>query len=178
LTLGQSANPAMPRRQGGEHLVVAVCVRTDSRQAAEMVQYDRQIGHLFGEGRDLRQLRKAHPGVGATASYALASARRRGIRRLPALFPSPGYRSRDAVPGDRGVLRLFSVERTRDFPKKPVYLLGTGESVETPGVNQMADFTRSPLPRRPPAPEPGRITVLGSGLGMLFFIVRRRRRMG
>jgi hypothetical protein len=30
----------------------------------------------------------------------------------------------------------------------------------------------------PPAPEPGTITLLGSGLGMLFLIVRRRRRMG
>jgi len=28
-----------------------------------------------------------------------------------------------------------------------------------------------------PAPEPGTLTVLGSGLGMLFFAVRRRRRM-
>jgi hypothetical protein len=28
----------------------------------------------------------------------------------------------------------------------------------------------------PPVPEPGTITVLGSGLGMLFLVVRRRRR--
>ena len=29
------------------------------------------------------------------------------------------------------------------FPEKPVYLLGTGESVETPMVSQMEDFTSS-----------------------------------
>ena len=38
---------------------------------------------------------------------------------------------------------LVSAERARDFPQKPVYLLGTGESVETPMVSQMADFTSS-----------------------------------
>jgi hypothetical protein len=31
-----------------------------------------------------------------------------------------------------GVSILVSAERARDFPQKPVYLLGTGESVETP----------------------------------------------
>ena len=40
-----------------------------------------------------------------------------------------------------GALILVSAERARDFPQKPVYLLGTGESVETPMVSQMADFT-------------------------------------
>jgi acetyl-CoA acetyltransferase len=40
-------------------------------------------------------------------------------------------------------LILVSAERARDFPQKPVYLLGTGESVETPMVSQMADFTSS-----------------------------------
>jgi acetyl-CoA acetyltransferase len=34
-----------------------------------------------------------------------------------------------------GALILVSAERARDFPQKPVYLLGTGESVETPMVN-------------------------------------------
>jgi len=29
-----------------------------------------------------------------------------------------------------------------------------------------------------PAPEPGTLTVLGSGLGMLFFVIRRRRQTG
>jgi len=33
-----------------------------------------------------------------------------------------------------GALILVSAERARDFPQKPVYLLGTGESVETPMV--------------------------------------------
>ena len=42
-----------------------------------------------------------------------------------------------------GALILVSAERAKDFPKKPVYLLGTGESVETPMVSQMQDFTSS-----------------------------------
>jgi acetyl-CoA acetyltransferase len=42
-----------------------------------------------------------------------------------------------------GALVLTSAERARDFPSKPVYVLGTGESVETPMVSQMADFTSS-----------------------------------
>jgi acetyl-CoA acetyltransferase len=42
-----------------------------------------------------------------------------------------------------GALILTSAERARNFPRKPVYVLGTGESVETPMVSQMADFTSS-----------------------------------
>ena len=42
-----------------------------------------------------------------------------------------------------GALIMVAAERARDFPQKPVYLLGTGESVETPMVSQMADFTSS-----------------------------------
>ena len=42
-----------------------------------------------------------------------------------------------------GALILTSAERAGDFPQKPVYILGTGESVETPMVSQMADFTSS-----------------------------------
>ena len=42
-----------------------------------------------------------------------------------------------------GALILTSAERARDFPQRPVYILGTGESVETPMVSQMADFTTS-----------------------------------
>jgi acetyl-CoA acetyltransferase len=50
-----------------------------------------------------------------------------------------------------GALILVSAERARDFPQSlplaanrgPVYLLGTGESVETPMVSQMEDFTSS-----------------------------------
>src|SRR3954449_8072697 len=42
-----------------------------------------------------------------------------------------------------GALILTAAERAKDFPTKPVYLLGTGESVETPMVSQMADFTSS-----------------------------------
>ena len=42
-----------------------------------------------------------------------------------------------------GALVLTSAERARDFPTRPVYVLGTGESVETPMVSQMYDFTSS-----------------------------------
>ena len=42
-----------------------------------------------------------------------------------------------------GALILTSAERARDFPRKPVYILGTGESVETPLISQMEDFTTS-----------------------------------
>jgi len=42
-----------------------------------------------------------------------------------------------------GALILTSAERAKDFPQKPVYIMGTGESVETPPVSQMYDFTSS-----------------------------------
>ncbi len=42
-----------------------------------------------------------------------------------------------------GALILTAADRARDFPRPPVYLLGTGESVETPMVSQMEDLTRS-----------------------------------
>jgi acetyl-CoA acetyltransferase len=42
-----------------------------------------------------------------------------------------------------GALILTSAERAKDFPTRPVYVLGTGESVETPMVSQMEDFTTS-----------------------------------
>jgi hypothetical protein len=42
-----------------------------------------------------------------------------------------------------GALILVAAERARDFPRKAVYLLGAGESVEIPMVSQMEDFTSS-----------------------------------
>ncbi len=42
-----------------------------------------------------------------------------------------------------GALILTKAERAKDFKAKPVYILGTGESVETPMVSQMEDFTSS-----------------------------------
>lgn len=42
-----------------------------------------------------------------------------------------------------GALILTCAERAKDFPTKPVYIVGTGESVETPMISQMADFTSS-----------------------------------
>ncbi|MDW8048018.1 MAG: thiolase, partial [Chloroflexota bacterium] len=48
-----------------------------------------------------------------------------------------------SMPGPGGALVLVSSERAKDFPTKPVYILGTGESVETPMISQMEDFTTS-----------------------------------
>lgn len=42
-----------------------------------------------------------------------------------------------------GALVVVSAERARDFPKPPVYVLGTGEACESPMVSQMEDFTSS-----------------------------------
>lgn len=42
-----------------------------------------------------------------------------------------------------GALILTSADRAKDFPTKPVYIIGTGESVETPMISQMEDFTSS-----------------------------------
>ena len=42
-----------------------------------------------------------------------------------------------------GALILTAAERAKDFPRKPIYIVGTGESVETPMVSQMEDFTTS-----------------------------------
>lgn len=40
-----------------------------------------------------------------------------------------------------GALILTSAERARDFPNRPVYIMGTGEGVEGPMVSMMEDFT-------------------------------------
>jgi acetyl-CoA acetyltransferase len=42
-----------------------------------------------------------------------------------------------------GALILTTAERAKDFPTKPVYIMGTGESVETPMISQMQDFSSS-----------------------------------
>ena len=42
-----------------------------------------------------------------------------------------------------GALILTAADRAKDFPRPPVYVIGHGESVETPMVSQMADFTSS-----------------------------------
>lgn len=42
-----------------------------------------------------------------------------------------------------GAIIMTTAERAKDFPKKPVYILGTGESVETPMISQMEDLTSS-----------------------------------
>ncbi len=47
-----------------------------------------------------------------------------------------------------GALIMTSAERGKDFPKPPVYVLGGGETFETPMISQMADFTTSAAFRR------------------------------
>ena len=42
-----------------------------------------------------------------------------------------------------GALIITSADRAKDFPTKPVYVIGTGESVESPVVSQMYDLTTS-----------------------------------
>jgi acetyl-CoA acetyltransferase len=42
-----------------------------------------------------------------------------------------------------GALILTSADRAQDLPQKPVYILGTGESVESPLISQMENFTSS-----------------------------------
>jgi acetyl-CoA acetyltransferase len=42
-----------------------------------------------------------------------------------------------------GALILTSADRAKDFPQRPVYILGTGESVESPMISQMENFTSS-----------------------------------
>jgi acetyl-CoA acetyltransferase len=42
-----------------------------------------------------------------------------------------------------GALILTSADRATDLPQKPVYILGTGESVESPMISQMENFTSS-----------------------------------
>lgn len=42
-----------------------------------------------------------------------------------------------------GALILTTADRAKDFPRPPVYIWGTGESVETPMISQMEDLTSS-----------------------------------
>lgn len=42
-----------------------------------------------------------------------------------------------------GALVMVSADRAKDFPKKPVYVMGFGESVEMAMISQMHDFTTS-----------------------------------
>lgn len=42
-----------------------------------------------------------------------------------------------------GALILTSAERARDFPTRPVYIMGSGESTENSNISMMKDFTSS-----------------------------------
>ena len=56
---------------------------------------------------------------------------------------SPRFNLTVLVTDGGGALILTSADRAADFPQKPVHVLGTGESVETPMVSQMEDLTSS-----------------------------------
>jgi acetyl-CoA acetyltransferase len=47
-----------------------------------------------------------------------------------------------------GALVVTSADRAAEFPKPAVHVLGTGESMETPMISQMIDFTESQAFRR------------------------------
>jgi acetyl-CoA acetyltransferase len=47
-----------------------------------------------------------------------------------------------------GALIVTSADRATDLPKPPVYVLGSGETFESPMISQMADFTTSAAFRR------------------------------
>jgi len=47
-----------------------------------------------------------------------------------------------------GALIVTSSDRAADMPKPPVYVLGSGETFESPMISQMADFTTSAAFRR------------------------------
>ena len=42
-----------------------------------------------------------------------------------------------------GALIITSAERAGEFPKPPVYVLGTGEAMDSPMISQMADYTEA-----------------------------------
>jgi acetyl-CoA acetyltransferase len=47
-----------------------------------------------------------------------------------------------------GALIVTSADRAADMPRPPVYVLGTGETFESPMISQLADFTTSAAFRR------------------------------
>jgi acetyl-CoA acetyltransferase len=89
----------------------------------------------------------------AVAQRKWASPNPRAFRRDPLtvedvlaspLIVYPFHRSECCVVTDGGgALIVTSAERAADLPGKPVYILGTGESVEHSAVSQMHDFTTS-----------------------------------
>lgn len=60
-----------------------------------------------------------------------------------------------------GALVLVAEERSRDFPKPPVYVLGRGEAVQHTSIAQMWDFTEWTAAARITAPEAFRMAGLG-----------------
>ena len=42
-----------------------------------------------------------------------------------------------------GALIITKADRVENFSTNPVFILGTGESIETPIISQMSDFTSS-----------------------------------
>ena len=72
-----------------------------------------------------------------------AACHRRGRAQQPYdLLPIPPVHVLSRNDGG-GAFILTSADRVDDYPTKPVYILGTGESVETAVVSQMYDMTTS-----------------------------------
>lgn len=60
-----------------------------------------------------------------------------------------------------GALVLTSEDRAKDFPKKPVYVLGRGESTQHQSVSQMRDFTEWSAAAKITGPEAFRMAGMG-----------------
>ncbi|MEX1023103.1 MAG: acetyl-CoA acetyltransferase [Dehalococcoidia bacterium] len=60
-----------------------------------------------------------------------------------------------------GALILVSEERAKDFPKKPVYVLGRGESAQHQSISQMWDFTEWTAAAKITGPEAFKMAGLG-----------------
>lgn len=60
-----------------------------------------------------------------------------------------------------GALILTSEDRARDFPKKPVYVLGRGEAAQHQDISQMWDFTEWTAAAQITGPEAFRMAGLG-----------------
>ncbi|MDF3311151.1 thiolase [Rhodococcus sp. T2V] len=89
----------------------------------------------------------------AVAQRKWASQNPRAFRKAPItvdevlaspMIAYPFTRAECCVVTDAGgALIVTSAERAADLPGKPVYIMGTGESVESSAVSQMHDFTSS-----------------------------------
>ena len=112
---------------------------------------------LFGIGvlRYMKETGTTHEQLASVAvaqrkwSYKVPRAMMRDLITVEDVFKSPMicypfHRLECCLVTDGGgALILTSASRASDFPKKPIYILGTGEAVETPIISQMYDMTYS-----------------------------------